>query len=235
MFLGQFSDGGDFRDSGIEGINRFMNRVWKLFTENEAKNEETTTDELFQMHKTIKKVSEDIKRFSYNTSIAALMEWYNYLSLKLKNNGELKLEEVKVYLKLLAPFAPFMTEELWQNLGFTGSEFEKAGPAAPHPHLQSSDALRAEAGGPPVASPAFASIHFQKWPEFDEKYLSSDEVTIVVQINGKRRGEIKVASSEIKVQSEVENKAKEDTAKHLEGKEIKKVIYISGKIINFVL
>jgi leucyl-tRNA synthetase len=158
------------------------------------------------MHKTIQGVTKDIKEFGYNTAIAKLMEWYNFLNQEVRvKNQELSSDEVKTYLKLLAPFAPHMTEELWQELGF------------------SEEGL------------GFSSIHLQAWPEFDEKHLVSSSVVIPVQINGKRRGEIEVNTSELEDKGLVEAKAKESVAKNLEGQTVKKVIYVPGKIVNFVI
>jgi leucyl-tRNA synthetase len=117
MFIGQFSQGGDFRDTGIEGMHRFAKRVWKLF---ESVSETSLTPEgLKFMHKTIKSVTEDISKFSYNTSIARLMEWYNFLISG--SDSTISKEEAETFLKLLAPFAPHMTEELWEKMGNSGS------------------------------------------------------------------------------------------------------------------
>jgi leucyl-tRNA synthetase len=212
MFIGPYSDGGDFRDSGIEGMNRFLRKVWKLFTVERVDPDVAPPPSashplrLQWMHKTIQGVTKDIKEFGYNTAIAKLMEWYNFLNQEVRvKNQELSSDEVKTYLKLLAPFAPHMTEELWQELGF------------------SEEGL------------GFSSIHLQAWPEFDEKHLVSSSVVIPVQINGKRRGEIEVNTSELEDKGLVEAKAKESVAKNLEGQTVKKVIYVPGKIVNFVI
>ena len=212
MFIGPYSDGGDFRDSGIEGMNRFLRKVWKLFTVERVDPDVAPPPSashplrLQWMHKTIQGVTKDIKEFGYNTAIAKLMEWYNFLNQEVRvKNQELSSDEVKTYLKLLAPFAPHMTEELWQELGF------------------SEEGL------------GFSSIHLQAWPEFDEKHLVSSSVVIPIQINGKRRGEIEVNTSELEDKGLVEAKAKESVAKNLEGQTVKKVIYVPGKIVNFVV
>ncbi|MBP7832160.1 MAG: leucine--tRNA ligase [Candidatus Levybacteria bacterium] len=195
MFLGPFSDGGDFRDSGIEGMNRFIKRVWTLFTENKLIDEIVPVN-LPVMHKTIKKVTQDVESFKYNTAIASLMEWYNDLS---KRKDAVSQAEVQVYLKLLAPFAPFMTEELWQQLGNTGS------------------------------------IHMSSWPEFDPQHLVLDEAVIVVQINGKKRGEMTIANSEIQDQQKIEAQARKVVEGYLLSLTVRKTIYVPGKIVNFVV
>lgn len=118
MFLGPFNKGGDFRDSGIEGMHRFMKRVWRLALK-PHKNAPLSPQRLHMMHKTIKKVTEDFENLRYNTAIATLMEYYNFLS----ETDSVAIEEIKIYLQLLAPFAPFITEELWQWIGKSASTF----------------------------------------------------------------------------------------------------------------
>jgi len=206
MFIGPYSDGGDFRDSGIEGMNRFLRKVWKLLSPLSSENAQMTTERTMMMHKTIQGVTKDISEFGYNTAIAKLMEWYNYLNHEVRvKNQELSTEEIRVYLKLIAPFAPHMTEELWQVLGD-----------------------RQQGAG-------FSSIHLQKWPEFDKSHLVSSSIVIPVQINGKRRGQIEVSSQELEDRSLIEDKSKKAVVKNLEGQNIKKVIYVPGKIVNFVV
>ncbi len=201
MFIGPYSDGGDFRDSGIEGMNKFLRKAWKLLSP-DAQLNEISLERAKMMHKTIKKVTFDISTFSYNTAIAALMEWYNYLNADIKAGNSLNKEEQEVFLKLLAPFAPHFSEELWQ-------------------------------GGKENAE--FSSIHLSNWPQVDEKYLLSENVLIIVQINGKKRGEFELSQADLKDQAKAEAKAKEAASKHLEGVEIKKAIYVPGKIISFVI
>lgn len=194
MFLGPFSDGGDFRDSGIEGMNRFVRRVWTLFT-TKVGNAEISNEGRSIMHRTIKKVTEDIAVFKYNTAIAALMEWYNFLS----EHEMIHKDEVEIFLKLLAPFAPFMTEELWLKLGYK------------------------------------TSIHISPWPIADENYITTLKVTIVVQVNGRKRAEFVLSSEEANSKEKVEIQARELVKKYTEGKEIKKIIFVPKKIINFAV
>jgi leucyl-tRNA synthetase len=237
MFMGPFSQGGDFRDTGIEGMHRFLKRVWTLlqyhpelvsgssagkqdssqisempksirqaqdpeFTEGRVRHD---TDRLQMMHKTIKKVTEDIEELSYNTAIAALMEWYNYLTqsseLRTQNLTE---EEAKIFLKLLAPFAPHMAEELYSKINH---------------------------------SKDWQSIHVSAWPVFDPKCLVKEEVIVVVQVNGKLRGNITVdpQAAKDKVKIEELGKSEGNVKNHLAGKNIRKVIYVEGKVLNFVV
>jgi leucyl-tRNA synthetase len=194
MFAGPYDQGGDFRDTGIEGMHRFLRKVWVLVQEGGEK-ESSELERL--MHKAIKEVSEDMDRLHYNTAIAHIMEYYNALA---KHEG-VGSKYKKTLVQLLAPFAPHMTEELWEVLG---EQF---------------------------------SIHTSSYPTFDKGLLVEDTVTIVVQVNGKMRDSVSVARAKASRQTEVETVAKqsEKVSKFLAGQEIKKVIFIPGKIINFVV
>lgn len=204
-FLGPFNQGGDFRDTGIEGMNRFLKRVWHLFEGVEVQSaKEQSAEALRQMHKTVKKVTDDLENLRYNTALAALMEWYNYLSQKSKvESQKLTSEEGEIYLKLLAPFAPHITEELYQQF---------------------------------FGNPKFSSIHLQSWPTYDEKYLVADTLTVAVQVNGKLRGTVEIPAEQAQDKDVVEELARKDegVSKFLTG-EVRKVIYIPGKIFNFVV
>jgi leucyl-tRNA synthetase len=215
MFMGPYSQGGDFRDTGTEGMSRFLRRVWVLFSTGPAASNPSRQGSLTlhavggpssgvtrlqMLHKTIKKVTEDIEGLNYNTAIAALMEWYNFLS----EQKSVSREEMETFLKLLAPFAPHFSEELYQLL---------------------------------MDKKEFFSIHLSKWPVHDNKFLVKEEIVIVAQVNGKLRGNVTVNPQTVKDKAKVEELARGDSnvAKHLEGKEIKKVIYIEAKVINFVV
>jgi len=196
MFMGPFSQGGDFRDTGIEGMHRFLKRVWALFMSGCPVGNSSGPAGLQIMHKTIKKVTEDIEKLNYNTAIAALMEWYNFLS----QQKSISREEAEVFVKLIAPFAPHLSEEVYQLLGNK------------------------------------ASINTSTWPTYDPKFLVKEKITVVIQVNGKLRGNIVTDPETVKNRTEIEKLAKlnENARTNLEGKSIKKVIYIEGKVINFV-
>ena len=179
----------------ISGIYRFLKRIWEI--QGQVMDIEISTQDQVWMHKTIKKVGDDLNNFHFNTAVAALMTWLNHLTAR----GEISNEEYKTFLKLLAPFAPHITEELWHQ-------------------------LESSAG----------SIHLEEWPIAEAKYLMEAEALIAVQVNGKLRDTLKISSADIKNQAEVEKKARqsEKVSRHFTGKEVKKVIYVEGKIINFV-
>lgn len=194
----------------IQGIYRFLQRVWKLSSSvipsvSEGSSLDSSPagrgqNDLTIMHKTIKKVTEDIETIKLNTAIAALMEWLNYLTKKPYVTGY----ELRVMLLLLAPFAPHLTEELWQS-----SKFK-------------------------VQSLKFESVHLQPWPKYDEKYLKEDKINLPVQVDGKLRGVITIATDH--TEAVVTEMALKDPkiANYLRGKKYK-TIYIKGKIFNFIL
>ncbi len=195
-FLGPFDQGGDFRDTGIAGMWRFLNRVWKVANRFVEGEESYKSNRI--IHKTIKKVGEDLENLRFNTALAALMEYVNFL------NGKERVErwEIEVLALLLAPFAPFLAEEIWCE----------------------------------VLKNNF-SVHNQKWPDYDPKLVREEEVVFLIQINGKLRDKIKISSKKGENQSEVEEIAqgREKIKKYLLGKKIKKVIFVPGKLINFVV
>jgi len=201
MFLGPFNQGGDFYDSGIEGIFKFMNRVYRLVSSSKYQVlSDKSLDRL--MHKTIKKVTDDMENLRYNTAVAHIMEYYNGLYAFYSKYKILDAKYCKTLLLLLAPFAPHMTEELFHLL-----------------------------------NPKTGSIHLESWPKFDSKQIVEEQTTIVVQVNGKFRDSIEIKSEKIKDQNYIEKMAREGVKvqKHINGKKVKKVIYVEGKIINFVV
>jgi leucyl-tRNA synthetase len=197
MFMGPMDGSPDFRDSGIEGMNRFLRRVLSLFDKKFKPSKEDLIVVYSKTHQVIKKVTEDIKLFKYNTSIAGIMELVNTIEEKGVDEKTLK-----TLIQLLAPFAPHVTEELWRTY------FDEK-----------------------------KSIHISEWPKYDEKYLKEDNLTLVVQINGKVRGEITIETEKAKDKQFVIDKAQNDEkiTKWLENKEIKKEIFVPSKLINFVL
>lgn len=205
MFLGPFEAGGDFRDSGIQGMYKFLSRVWRLVTshmiEGTAKETEDRLNNI--IHKTVKGVTDDISSFHYNTAIAKIMEYVNFL---MDNEKIITKGSLETLILLLAPFAPHMTEELYQKY------YQKT-------------------------SKSFKSIHLHAWPEYDPKYLVEETVNMVVQVNGKTRAVIEISRTDAIMQDRVENliQGDEKVKKCLDRQNVKKVIFVAGKIINFVI
>jgi leucyl-tRNA synthetase len=125
MFLGPFEEGGDFRDKGISGVKRFLDRLWKS-VHDARRDGAPDGDVQRKLHQTIRKVGEDIPRLSYNTAIAAMMEYMNTLRAGERTP---QLGEVRPLIQLVSPFAPHIAEELWSVLGETRSVFDAGWPA----------------------------------------------------------------------------------------------------------
>ena len=205
----------DWSDQGVEGSFRFLRRVWRILEifEDKIKNAPDEYDvssltpeekELRHvLHVTIQKVTEDIKeRFMFNTAISSIMElvnaFYGFQNSTDVNAGLVR--EVAVNLmKMLAPFVPHITEELWSVLIGEGS------------------------------------VHTQKWPGFDEEAIKTAEVEIVLQINGKVRDRIMIASNIDKSAMEEAAKANKRVQELTEGKTIVKMICVPNKLVNVVV
>ena len=205
MFIAPYEVDASWDSRGIAGVYRFLNRVWVLVQEfieskKTAENLSNFAEVQKIQHKTIKKVTEDFHRESLNTAVAALMEFVNELyKLKLEgfsNDWQFVLEDL---LKMLVPFAPHISSELWQQLG-NDDFIEKSG-----------------------------------WPKWNEEFLKTDEIQIIVQVNGKLRGKIKVSANSEKDEILAIAKAEDNVSKFLQGKEILKEIFIPNKLINFVV
>jgi leucyl-tRNA synthetase len=125
MFLGPFEEGGDFRDKGISGVKRFLDRLWKSVHDAE-RGVGADPEVRRKLHQTIRKVSEDLPRLSYNTAIAAMMEYMNTMRAGERRP---RLEEVQPLVQLVSPFAPHVAEELWETLGGTTSVFDAGWPS----------------------------------------------------------------------------------------------------------
>ncbi|MBU1326822.1 leucine--tRNA ligase [Patescibacteria group bacterium] len=207
MFMGPYDQGGDFQDAAMEGMYRWVGRVWRMAQKIiKQQSQETSTTLAIALQKVIKKVGEDIENRRYNTAIASMMEFTNVVA---DEEYALSLADVKILLLLLAPFAPYFTEELWQQV-----------------NKKSEDTFTLS-----------KSIHIQPWPAFDPRAIVEQTVSIVVQVNGKVRDIIIVKSQKSKVKSEVEQEARASVkvSKYLTGQTVKKVIFVPGKIVNFVV
>ncbi len=193
MFIGDFEKAAPWNSDSIKGCKRFIERYYNL-QDIVVDGDEYSADLMADFHKTIKKVTSDIDSLKCNTAIAALMTLLN----KIYDKGCVNRAELKTFTILFNPFAPHVTEEVWENMKFGGY------------------------------------VHEAKWCEYDENKTKEEMVEIAIQIRGKVRSRITIpvdASEE-----EVLKLAKEDTkiAGEIEGKEIKKQIYVKGKLVNIV-
>jgi len=203
-FIGPYNEVGQYPwdIGGIVGIKRFLEKIWRISLGEISKKQQLSTSsskiEAF-LHKTIKKVSEDIENYKFNTAISTMMIFLNELESSHAQGYGVTKKNFETFLKLLAPFAPHMTEELWHKLGHKNS------------------------------------IHLEKWPEFDESKIKEDNVIIIIQINGKIRAnfEAKLDITETEVKEKVASLP--EIQKWIVNKEIKKVIFVQNKVINFVI
>jgi leucyl-tRNA synthetase len=130
MFLGPFEEGGDFRDASISGVKRFLDRLWSSAVTatgtSRSSKAADSAEVMRKLHQTIKKVGEDIPRLSYNTAVAAMME---YMNVMRRGERTPSREEVEPVIHLVAPFAPHIAEELWERFGHEGSVFDAPWPS----------------------------------------------------------------------------------------------------------
>ena len=219
MFLGPYDIVTSWNPDGVNGIFHFLQRVWMLQDKITLASQGDALQEkdLRIMHKTIKKVGKDIEDIKYNTAIAALMEWLNYLSRK----GKVTKEEYKTMLLLLAPFAPHITEELWQELIANSKLLTDNRNTINDERLTMND----------------WSIHQQEWPKFEEKYLVEQSTLVVVQVNGKVRDTLMIQKDILNNEFAVKKLAlkSEKVQRFLGGATLKKTVYIPGKVINIVV
>ncbi len=200
MFLGPLEQAKPWNTNGIEGVYKFLRKVWRLFHDAEGNfrvsDEEPSKAEYKALHKIIKKVEDDIERFSFNTSVSAFMICVNELT-DLKTNKRKILEDLLIVLE---PYAPHITEELWSLLG----------------------------------NPA-GSISYATYPEFKPEYLVESEFAYPVSINGKMKMNLPLALDLDQQAVEAILNDNADVQRLLDGKPVKKVIFVKGKIINIVI
>ncbi len=194
VFIGPMDGSPDFRDTGMEGMQKFLRRIWSLYQD--PKPSKSEKEIITKTHQTIQKVTKDIEIFHYNTAISAIMEFVNFL----KDNGSTK-ESLEILCQLIAPFAPHISEELWVN--FLGNKY---------------------------------SVHKSEWPQYNPKYIKIYTLTIIVQVDGKMRTQIIIESEDASNKAKIEGLALKDKKlqKWINGRKYK-VIFVPGKIINFVL
>jgi len=210
MFMGPLEATKPWSMAGVEGIARFLARVWRLVMEEqqdgswalgpvsaEAKPDKA---QLRVIHASIKKVTGDIETLSFNTALSQLMVFTN----AFVNVSPRPLSALQILLTLLNPFAPHLTEELWENL-----------------------AQRFGGGASELANAA--------WPQWDEQCLIEDEIEIVLQVNGKVRDKIVVPKDATREEVEAQARGSTRIVEWTAGKEIKKVIVVPGKLVNIVV
>jgi len=205
MFFCRWNLGGPWSYNGIEGTSRWLKRAWVMITQ-EPNNVDNASKKTIRglrrkLHQTLESVNRDYEEFEFNTIISSLMELANYMAQSKKDGAfgsEVWNEAVDIYLKMLAPIAPHIAEELWEFL------------AKPY------------------------SIHTQAWPVVDEEAAKEDEITLIVQINGKLRDRIVVPADISNEDAEKVAFASEAIQSYMDGAEPRKVIVIPGRLVNIV-
>lgn len=195
MFIGDFEKDASWTDEGVQGCRRFLDRVWRMqeiFEEGDS----LSADLEIEFNQTIKKVTEDYESLKYNTAIAQLMT----LSNRVRQKGRINRKEMEIFLILLNPVAPHITEEIWERMSYPG-------------HI-ATDAT---------------------WPVWDESKLTADRIEMPVQINGKVRARMMIAQEASEEEILAEAKENDQVNRYLEGKTVRKVIYVPGKILNIVV
>jgi leucyl-tRNA synthetase len=246
MFMGPLQDTKPWNTKGVEGVYRFLGRVWRLFVDDASYDEfeqnctaaperegeflgqirlsagiqdvAATPVQLKTLHACIKKVTEDLEGMRFNTAISAMMMFTN----------EAMTWDVKPwcvmrdFLQLLAPFAPHIVEELWDKLSKVQSPTPKAGTGEAAATLD-------------LGPRALGSLSYAPWPKFDPALLVESEIEIPVSVNGKMRDVIRVAADADNATLETAAKAAEKVQPFLAGKTIKKVIIVPKKMVNLVV
>ena len=199
MFMGPFKDSKPWNTRTEQGVYRFLKRVWNL-KDSIGTAAKTLDQQEIEINKLIKFVGNGIEDMGFNTVVSKYMEFVNFANKSVIDSGDQLDPKVwERFILVLAPFAPFMTEELWEMQGHSDS------------------------------------VHLQSWPKFDEALTVDSTVTIGIQINGKLRSEVSIAKDAPEAEVKELVMADENVQKHLEGKELKKFIYVPGRIISIVL
>ncbi len=229
MFMGPFEQMIPWDTKGVVGCRRFIEKVWKLFLKSQIPNPKSQTNSKFQiqnnelkrlLHKTIKKVGEDIEAMKFNTSVSSMMEFvnawqksYDMQDKKPACNGYavgIAGRDLADFLKILSPFAPHLSEELWADLMKKPASAKGSGEAR-------------------------EMCCQQKWPKYDEKLIEEENITLIVQINGKVRDKINAKAGLSQKEAE-KIILKSEKIKILIGEsEIKKIIFVPNKLINIVI
>jgi leucyl-tRNA synthetase len=210
MFMGPLEQMKPWSMRGVEGVSRFLARVWRLFmTETQsgawelsAKIKVTDADKAQQKvtHATIKKVSEDIESFSFNTAISQMMIFVNVFT----GAEAIPLSSMRSFLVLLSPFAPHIASELWEKLNASFTDVR-------------------------------GDITEQPWPVYDERLLLEDEVEVVLQINGKVRDRMKMSILATDEQMKAAALSNPKLQERIAAKTVRNVIVVPKKLVNIVV
>jgi leucyl-tRNA synthetase len=201
MFMGPLEVTKPWSTKGVEGVSRFLDRVWRLVVAEDGSPSRQLTDEPpdppleRELHRTIRKVTEGIEALRFNTAIAQMMVLVNELTPRRKRPRSV----IERLVLVLSPFAPHLGEEVWQRLG--------------HPD----------------------TLAYEPWPAFDPALTQEEVVTVAIQVNGKLRGTVRVPLGAPEEQVRQAALADPKVARHLDGQDIRKVIYVPDKLLSLVV
>ena len=204
MFMGPWEGGGDWSDSGINGVARWVNRLWDQLTDpsnrpsDDAGPGPADREVRRALHQTLRQAAQDFERFKYNTAIAAMMSFTNMLAAAASEqrlSREAWDEAAQGLLLLLAPLAPHLAEEMWERLGQA------------------------------------YSIHQQPWPQWDAALAAAEEATLVVQVNGKLRDRITVDASISEEDAKSVALASDHVRAYTDGKSVERVVFVPGRYL----
>jgi leucyl-tRNA synthetase len=215
MFMGPWDQGGPWSPTGIEGVNRFLRRLWTVVLDptgrepgagGTAKGATIDNDLLRHAHRTLKRVTDDYDDFGFNTMISALMELTNHM-VRVGGSGAVSKddwdESVRLLLLMLAPLAPHISEELWsRRLAAAGEQW--------------------------------SSIHAQPWPEYSQDLVAMDKIELPVQVNGKLRDQVTVAVGLSEIEIEQIVLARDKIRALVDGNEVARVVHVPGRLVNVV-
>jgi leucyl-tRNA synthetase len=194
LFMGPFEEPVPWSTNGLIGVRRFLEKVMNSISGWHGKNSSPEEGVVNIIERHLKKISDDIEAFKFNTAVSSFMSLFNALE-----SHSVSRDELPKLLIVLCPFAPHLANDCWEMIGQKGF------------------------------------VEEQLWPAFDEKLLVHETVEIAVQVNGKTRGSIVIAPDALEATARESAFANENIQRHIEGKEIRKVIYVPGKILNIVV
>ncbi len=194
MFIGPFDQAAAWDTKGISGIDRFINKVWRMLNEFEIVEDPMTREQRRILHQTIKKVGDDIETLDLNTAVSQMMIFTNEFS----RSGKIPREALESFVKILSPFAPHICEEMWEMLGHENS------------------------------------IAREPWPVYNEEFLKLDEIEILVQVKGKPKVRMMMASSISQDEMQKLALSNPDVQKEVSGKKVIKIISVPGRLVNIV-
>ena len=210
-FMGPYSQGGPWNPNGLVGVYRFLNRVWDLVNVKRKKQNAQQQPEAQNLntekplHQAIKKITDDIESLRLNTAVSALMILVNEMTANANQSTD---GQLKTLLLLLAPFAPHIAEELWLSLAEPSEDKQF--------YIKN-------------------SIHNQDWPKREEGFLEEKKYRLIIQINGRVRDKIEVDNGIGEEEAKKLTFEREKVKNWVVGKEIKKIVFVEGKLINIVI